>query len=62
MKLTEKLAEKTLLSEGTEVYRIMRLRYENKTPIALEKSYVVCEFAKGLSQEDVHNKSLYETL
>lgn len=62
MKLTEKLAEKTLLTEGTEVYRIMRLRYENKTPIALEKSYVVCEFAKGLSQEDVHNKSLYETL
>ena len=62
MKLTEGLAKKTLLAEGTEMYRIMRLRYGNKEPIALEKSYIVCELAKGLSEDDVHNKSLYETL
>jgi GntR family transcriptional regulator len=62
MKLTELLAKKTLLSEGTEVYRIMRLRYGNKEPIAVEKSYIVCDLAKDLSEEDVHNKSLYETL
>lgn len=61
-KLTAKLAEKTLLAEGTEVYRIMRLRYEGKVPIALERSYLVCEFAKDLQEEDVHNKSLYDTL
>lgn len=62
MKLTERLAGKTLLAENTEVYHILRLRYENKTPIGLEKSYVVCDLAKGLSAEDVHNKSLYEEL
>lgn len=62
MKLTEQLAQKTLLAEGTEVYRIMRLRYENKAPIALEKSYIVYELAKDLAEEDVHNKSLYNTL
>lgn len=62
MKLTEPLAKKTLLAEGTEVYRIMRLRYGNKEPIAVERSYIVCELAKDLSEEDVHNKSLYETL
>ncbi|MBR0599602.1 GntR family transcriptional regulator [Sinanaerobacter chloroacetimidivorans] len=62
MKLTDKLAEKTLLAEGTEMFRILRLRYENKKPIALEKSYIVCDLAKGLTEEDVHNKSLYETL
>ena len=44
------------------MYRIMRLRYGNKEPIAVEKSYIVCELAKDLSEEDVHNKSLYETL
>lgn len=62
MKITEPLAKKTLLAEGTEMYRIMRLRYGNKEPIALEKSYIVCDLAKDLSEEDVHNKSLYETL
>ncbi len=62
MKLTERLAQKTLLTEGTEMFRIMRLRYGNKEPIALEKSYIVCDLAKDLSEDDVHNKSLYETL
>lgn len=62
MRLTEQLARKTLLAEGTEMYRILRLRYGNKEPIALEKSYIVCDLAKGLSEEDVHNKSLYDTL
>jgi len=62
MKLTEQLAKKTLLAEGTEMYRIMRLRYGNKEPIALEKSYIVWDLAKDLTEEDVHNKSLYETL
>lgn len=62
MKITDRLAEKTMLAEGTEMYRILRLRYGNKEPIALEKSYIVCDLAKDLSEEDVHNKSLYETL
>jgi len=62
IKLTESLAQKTMLAEGTEMFRIMRLRYGNKEPIALERSYIVCDLAKDLSEEDVHNKSLYDTL
>lgn len=62
MKLTERFAEKTLMAEDTEVYRIMRLRYENKLPVALERSYIVCDLAKDLSEEDVNDKSLYDTL
>ena len=62
IKLTEQLAQKTLLAEGTEMFRIMRLRYGNKEPIALEKSYIVCDLAKDLSEEDVNNKSLYDAL
>jgi GntR family transcriptional regulator len=60
--LADPLAKKIPLAEGTEMYRILRLRYGNKEPIALEKSYIVCDLAKGLSEEDVHNKSLYDTL
>lgn len=62
VKLNEQLAKKTMLTEGTEMFRIMRLRYGNKEPIAVEKSYIVCDLAKDLSEEDVHNKSLYEAL
>lgn len=62
IKLTEQLAKNMLLPEDTEMYRILRLRYGNKEPIAIEKSFIVCELAKGLSEEDVHNKSLYDTL
>ena len=62
MKLTDRLAEKTMLAEGTEVYRLLRLRYENRTPVALEKSYIIYELAKDLEEGDVHEKSLYDTL
>lgn len=62
IKLNEQLAKKTMLAEGTEMFRIMRLRFGNKEPIAVEKSYIVCDLAKDLSEEDVHNKSLYEAL
>ncbi|MDF3001572.1 MAG: GntR family transcriptional regulator [Bacillota bacterium] len=62
IKLTDTLTQKTMLAEGTEVFRIMRLRFGNKDPIALERSYIVCDLAKDLSEEDVHNKSLYDTL
>lgn len=62
IKLNEQLAKKTMLTEGTEMFRIMRLRFGNKEPIAVEKSYIVCDLAKDLSEEDVHNKSLYEAL
>ncbi|MCC7571259.1 GntR family transcriptional regulator [Candidatus Micrarchaeota archaeon] len=54
--------EDYLLPEGTLVYRIMRLRYANDIPMALERSHVLCEMASGLNEEDVHKKSIYSTL
>lgn len=60
--LNRKLAEDTLLPEGTLCYRIVRLRYENDLPMALERSYLVAEHVEGLSEEDVHLKSLSSTL
>ncbi len=60
--MDEKLANDTLLPEGTLCYRIMRLRYENDVPMALERSYLVAEHVPGLRKEDVHMKSLSATL
>lgn len=60
--LGEKIAQKTMIPEGTEAFQILRLRYENKTPLALEKSYLIAEAAPGLTAEDVFEKSLYEVL
>ena len=30
--------------------------------MALERAHIKCELAPGLTEEDVHNKSLYESL
>jgi len=51
-----------LLPESTLVYRIMRLRYADGKPISIERSYIRCEVAEGLTSEDVHNKSIYTSL
>lgn len=60
--VTEKMAKKTGLEEDSQVYRIMRLRYAGGVPMSLERSHIRCDLAPDLSEEDVHNKSLYETL
>lgn len=60
--VTEKMAKKTGWQEDSQVYRIMRLRYEGDAPMSLERSYVRCDLAPNISEEDVHNKSLYDAL
>ncbi|MCB6994552.1 GntR family transcriptional regulator [bacterium 210820-DFI.6.37] len=60
--VSEKMARKTGLLEDSQVYRIMRLRFASGQPMALEKTHIRCALAPGLSEEDVHNKSIYAAL
>lgn len=60
--VSEKMARKTGLLEDSQVYRIMRLRFASGQPMALEKTHIRCALAPGLTEEDVHNKSIYASL
>lgn len=60
--VSAKMASKTALIEDSQVYRIMRLRFTNGAPMALERTHILCDLAPGLSEEDVHNKSIYAAL
>jgi len=60
--VTNKMAEDTGWPVDTPVFRIMRLRYAAGAPMALERTHIKCALAPGLTEEDVHNKSLYESL
>lgn len=60
--VSKKMAMKTGLQEDSQVYRIMRLRYTGGVPMSIERSHVRCDMAPNLTEEDVHNKSLYEAL
>lgn len=60
--VSEKMAEKTTLEEDSQVYRIMRLRFASGLPMALERTHIRCDLVPGLTEEDVHNKSIYAAL
>lgn len=60
--VSKKMALKTGLNEDSQVYRIMRLRYTGGVPMSIERSHIRCDMAPNLTEEDVHNKSLYEAL
>lgn len=60
--VSKKMAKKTGLEEDSQVYRIMRLRYLDGIPVSLERSHIRCDIAPNLSEEDVHNKSIYASL
>lgn len=62
IKADRKLAEKIMIAEGAEVYRLIRLRYEDRTPFAVERSYITYEYAPGLKPEDLEHGSLYRVL
>lgn len=60
--VSEKMAVKTGLPEDMQVYRIMRLRFAEGQPLGLERTHIRCDLVPELTEEDVHNKSIYETL
>lgn len=57
-----KAAVKMHVEDDTQVFKIMRLRYANNMPIALERTHIMCDLAPGLTEEDVHEKSIYRSL
>jgi GntR family transcriptional regulator len=55
----EELAEQLQLKVGDPVYKIERLRFADKIPMALEESYISAELMPGLLDQDL-TSSLYE--
>jgi GntR family transcriptional regulator len=53
------VAESLGLSVGDEVYKIERVRFADKIPMALEESFVSAALIPGLLDQDL-SKSLYE--
>ncbi|MDD3174184.1 MAG: GntR family transcriptional regulator [Herbinix sp.] len=50
------------LSLGEKVYKLMRIRYLNGSPIAFETSYIPHKYCPGLESYDFATESLYDTL
>ena len=57
-----KMSRETGWPVDTPVFRIMRLRYASGAPMGLERTHIKCELAPGLTEDDVNNKSLYDSL
>ena len=53
------VAESLVISIGDEVYKIERVRFADKIPMALEESFVSAALIPGLLDQDL-SKSLYE--
>jgi len=62
MFVTDKIARKTGLKTDSQMFRIMRLRYAGGSPMALERAHIRYDLAPNITEEDVHNKSLYAAL
>ena len=62
MLVTDRIARKTGLPPETQVFRIMRLRYAGGSPMGLERTHIRCDLAPDITEEDVHNKSIYAAL
>ncbi len=60
--VSEKMARKSGIAEDSQVYRIMRLRFAGGEPMSLERTYIRCDLAPSLTEEDVHDKSIYAAL
>lgn len=60
--ITERLGRKTMMPVGRRILHVHRLRYENDTPIALERSFILSELAGTLTRQDLQGNSLYAVL
>lgn len=52
------LSEITKLPEGTLCYQLLRIRYDSKRPISLERSYIIAEYVPEMSREDLEHQTL----
>ena len=56
---TQEIADSLNLKVGDPVYKVERVRFADKIPMALEESFISAELMPGLLDEDL-SKSLYE--
>lgn len=56
------IANELKIEEKSPVLYIIRLRFTNGTPVALEKTYISLGLCPGLDEIDLNNRSLYEVL
>lgn len=56
------VAEKMGIPPEEELIKIQRVRLANNEPMALETSYVRHRFCPGLEEENLNDRSLYQTL
>lgn len=56
--MSKRLSEITELQEGTLCYQLLRLRYDSKRPISLEKSYIIAEHVPEMRREDLEHQTL----
>lgn len=57
---SEKLAEDLLISPGSNVFKIVRLRLANDEPLAIRTSFIPCKLYPELLEEDLEGVPLYE--
>ena len=56
------VAKALRVHETTPVYYIHRLRYANKVPVALERTFIPFGYYPGLDSYDLENRSLYDLM
>lgn len=56
--MSKKLSEITKMPEGTLCYQVLRLRYDSKKPISLERSYVIADHVPEMRKEDLEQQTL----
>lgn len=59
---SQKIARALDLPIGQSVYRVMRLRFGNTTPMVLERAYFPCDRFQDLLDFDVEHASLFRIL
>lgn len=62
VKCDKQLAKRFDISEDDMLYRIVRLRILDKTPVLLETAYIPQSLAPGLDENDLVNGSLFSVL
>jgi GntR family transcriptional regulator len=59
---TSRLSQELEIALKAEVFKLVRLRYSNDDPVAIETSYLSMDRFPGIDQVDFSSHSLYKTL
>lgn len=56
------VAQALQIEKGTQVFKLMRLRFIDNIPVMLSPAYVPYDLCAGIANEDFVNQSFYQTL